>query len=132
MQHPAACCFALKTVYAMKGTLMTCTAAAAACPAVLLLQVGAFKYLSGTSMAVPHVTGAIARVWAVYPNCPANIVRAAFEQTAKDLGPKGKDVQFGHGLVQAEAAFDYLARQPCAKGQAAGALDADERTQLGQ
>jgi subtilisin family serine protease len=96
------------------------------------LQVGAYKYLSGTSMAVPHVTGAIARVWAVYPNCPASTVRAAFEQTAKDLGPKGKDVQFGHGLVQAEAAFDYLARQPCAKGQAAGALDADERTQLGQ
>uniref|UniRef100_A0A383W226 Peptidase S8/S53 domain-containing protein n=1 Tax=Tetradesmus obliquus TaxID=3088 RepID=A0A383W226_TETOB len=95
-------------------------------------KVGAYKYLSGTSMAVPHVTGAIARVWAVYPNCPATIVRAAFEQTAKDLGPKGKDVQFGHGLVQAEAAFEYLARQPCAKGQAAGALDADERTQLNQ
>jgi subtilisin family serine protease len=96
------------------------------------MQTGAYKYLSGTSMAVPHVTGAIARVWAVYPNCPANIVRAAFEQTAKDLGPRGKDVRFGNGLVQAEAAFDYLARQPCAKGPAVGALDADERTQLGQ
>ncbi|KAF6250501.1 peptidase S8/S53 domain-containing protein [Scenedesmus sp. NREL 46B-D3] len=95
-------------------------------------KVGAYKYQSGTSMAVPHVTGAIARVWAVYPNCPANIVRAAFEQTAKDLGPKGRDVQFGYGLVQAEAAFEYLARQPCAKGLTAGALDADERTQLGQ
>lgn len=67
-------------------------------------------------MAVPHVSGGIARVWAAYPYCPASVVRTAVEQTAKDLGPKGRDVMFGHGLLQLEAAFDYLAKQPCAKG----------------
>lgn len=106
--------------------------ASRACLVVVQPQVGAYKSLSGTSMAVPHVTGAIARVWAVYPNCKSDVVRAAFEQTAKDLGPKGKDVQFGNGLVQAEAAFEYLAKQPCAKGPQTGELSADEKTQLGQ
>lgn len=72
-------------------------------------------------MAVPHVSGAIARVWAAYPYCRSDVVRAAFEQTAIDLGAKGKDVQFGYGLIQAEAAFDYLAKQPCAKGPAGAA-----------
>jgi len=68
-------------------------------------------------MAVPHASGAITRVWAAFPWCKANTVRTAFEESALDLGPKGKDVQFGHGLLQAEAAYDYLAKQPCALGQ---------------
>jgi hypothetical protein len=88
--------------------------------------------------AVPHVSGAIARVWAAFPSCDANIVRTAFQESALDLGPKGQDVQFGYGLVQAEAAYDYLARQPCAKGwalaslaqQAAAADAADKQSQM--
>jgi hypothetical protein len=68
-------------------------------------------------MAVPHASGAITRVWAAFPWCKADTVRTAFEESALDLGPKGKDVQFGHGLLQAEAAYDYLAKQPCALGQ---------------
>lgn len=83
---------------------------------VFSLQFDAYQRLSGTSMAVPHVSGGIARIWAAYPYCPASVLRTAVESTAKDLGPKGKDIMFGHGLLQLEAAFDYLAKQPCAKG----------------
>lgn len=67
-------------------------------------------------MAVPHVSGGLARLWADYPYCPASVLRSAIEQTAQDLGPTGRDPMFGHGLLQLEAAYDYLARQPCAKG----------------
>ncbi|KAF6266317.1 hypothetical protein COO60DRAFT_1697337 [Scenedesmus sp. NREL 46B-D3] len=81
-----------------------------------------YQRLSGTSMAVPHVSGAIARVWSAFPSCDANVVRTAFQESALDLGPRGLDVQYGHGLVQAEAAYDYLARQPCAKGWALASL----------
>lgn len=63
-----------------------------------------------------HLTGVMARVWAAYPYCKADVVRAAFELTAKDLGIPGKDPVYGFGLIQAEAAFDYLARQPCSRG----------------
>jgi hypothetical protein len=65
-------------------------------------------------MAVPHVTGAVARIWADFPNCNSETVRSAIESTAKDLGPAGKDNMFGAGLLQTEAAYDWLARQPCA------------------
>lgn len=66
-------------------------------------------------MAVPHVSGALARVWADFPNCKSDTVRKAIEETAKDLGPAGKDTMFGAGLLQAEAAYDWLSRQPCAR-----------------
>lgn len=66
-------------------------------------------------MAVPHVSGALARIWADFPNCKSDTVRKAIEETAKDLGPAGKDTMFGAGLLQAEAAYDWLSRQPCAR-----------------
>lgn len=74
-----------------------------------------YQRLSGTSMAVPHVTGALARIWADFPNCRSDTVRRAIEESALDLGPRGKDTMFGAGLLQTEAAYDWLARQPCAK-----------------
>lgn len=86
------------------------------CAVTIVLQLNAYQRLSGTSMAVPHVSGGLARLWASYPYCTGSIIRTAVEQTAKDLGPQGRDVMFGHGLLQLEAAHDYLAKQPCAKG----------------
>jgi hypothetical protein len=74
-----------------------------------------YQRLSGTSMAVPHVSGSLARIWADFPNCKADVVRKSIEETAKDLGPAGKDPLFGYGLLQAESAYEWLSRQPCAK-----------------
>jgi serine protease len=65
----------------------------------------AYAYGQGTSMAAPHVTGAIAKIWAARPQCTNMQVRAAVEGTAKDLGPVGRDDLYGHGLVQAKAAY---------------------------
>jgi len=64
---------------------------------------------SGTSMATPHVSGIAAKIWNRHPDCTADEVRLALFDTAEDLGAPGKDIYYGHGLVQAKAADDQLA-----------------------
>jgi len=62
----------------------------------------------GTSMSTPHVAGVAAKIWSIRPSCTNKQIREALEQSAYDLGDVGRDDQFGHGLVQAEAAYEYL------------------------
>jgi subtilisin family serine protease len=68
--------------------------------------------LSGTSMSAPHVAG-VAALLASLPqfNTPDKI-RAALESTALDLGPAGRDPQYGYGLVQAFAALQFTLATP--------------------
>lgn len=71
-----------------------------------------YRYMMGTSMATPHVTGAAALVYAemlrrgLSPT--ADGVRSVLEQTAEDLGASGRDDYFGHGLVRADLAVGTL------------------------
>ncbi|WP_280155834.1 S8 family serine peptidase [Piscinibacter sp. XHJ-5] len=68
----------------------------------------------GTSMAVPHVSAVAALVWSHFPGCTANHIRNALRQSALRLSTSGATDYFtGSGLVQAKAAFDYLAANPC-------------------
>jgi serine protease len=66
---------------------------------------------SGTSMACPHVSGVAALLISEFGNTwlTPELLRAAMEQTATDLGDPGRDDLFGHGLVNVEAARAYLA-----------------------
>jgi serine protease len=68
----------------------------------------ALYYLEGTSMAAPHVSAVAALLFAVSPSASAIQVRQAIEATARDLGPAGRDNDFGYGLVQAAAALALL------------------------
>ena len=70
---------------------------------------------SGTSMATPHVVGVAALVWSYHPQCPAQAVRLALDQSALDLGSPGRDPLFGFGLVQAQAAKVFLDRKTCGR-----------------
>lgn len=70
---------------------------------------GGYKSLSGTSMATPHVSGVAALVWSHYPQCSASQIRNALNKTARDKGAVGRDTQFGFGIIDAKAAYDYLA-----------------------
>jgi subtilisin family serine protease len=81
--------------------------------------IGSYATLSGTSMATPHVTGAIAKIWAARPNCSKDQVRAAILETAIDLGEPGPDEDYGVGLVQVVKAYDYLMTlpSPCGEGE---------------
>lgn len=55
---------------------------------------------TGTSMATPHVAGLAALIISQSPGIsPANVERA-IRATARDIGPAGKDDEFGYGLIQ--------------------------------
>lgn len=63
-----------------------------------------YDYLSGTSMACPHVTGAAALTFAAHPAWSHTEVRDRLAATAEDLGAVGRDRYFGYGLLDAAAA----------------------------
>jgi hypothetical protein len=64
-----------------------------------------FYFYEGTSMATPHVSGVAALLFARNPAASASQVRQAMESTALDLGPAGRDDEYGYGLVQAADAL---------------------------
>jgi hypothetical protein len=68
-----------------------------------------YEAWDGTSMATPHVSGVAALVWSQAPAGTTNAdVRAALAASALDRGAAGRDNAYGHGIVQAAAALDYL------------------------
>ncbi len=82
-----------------------------AAPGVNILSTGIsrrYTYNSGTSFAAPHVSGVAALIWSSDTNKSAKEIREALEQSAQDLGPKGRDDSFGYGLVRADLAMKYL------------------------
>jgi serine protease len=58
----------------------------------------------GTSMAAPHISGVAALLISQGITKPA-AVEAAMEQFASDLGTKGRDNEYGFGLVNARASL---------------------------
>jgi subtilisin family serine protease len=80
-------------------------------PAYLCYQFGLpykYSYLDGTSMAAPHVAGVAALLWSAEPNATAKQIQDAIQKSAEDLGVKGKDPKYGHGLVAAADALKRL------------------------
>ncbi|HOJ38441.1 MAG TPA: S8 family serine peptidase [Ignavibacteriales bacterium] len=63
---------------------------------------------NGTSMASPHVAGAVALLKEAYPDLPGYIIKEALYHTAIDLGQVGEDNDYGKGLIDIEAAYNYL------------------------
>jgi thermitase len=59
---------------------------------------GGYKRLSGTSMATPHVAAVAAIIAARTPGGPS-AWRAKLDRSVDDLGPAGRDPQFGFGRV---------------------------------
>ncbi|MGH2777303.1 MAG: S8 family peptidase [Actinomycetota bacterium] len=72
-------------------------------PANNLMYVG----FSGTSMATPHVAGIVALMLEADPNLTPARVERILTRTADDLGDRGFDTSFGHGMVNA---FDAVKR----------------------
>ena len=65
--------------------------------------------MSGTSMAAPHVTGSVVLLKEAFPEVPGDEILMALYNTATDLGDPGEDNIFGNGLINLEAAYNYLA-----------------------
>jgi hypothetical protein len=69
---------------------------------------GGYTEMSGTSMATPHTAGAVCLMLQKNPNLSPAEVDSILEVTAVDLGPGGKDNDFGAGRIDALAAVNYV------------------------
>jgi serine protease len=63
-----------------------------------------YEYFQGTSMAAPHVSGLAAMLLQQGITSPAAI-EAAMKRYATDLGPAGRDNEFGHGMINPRASL---------------------------
>lgn len=71
---------------------------------------GSYGTLSGTSMAAPHVAGAVALLRQLNPDATADEIKVALLTTARDLGPAGEDNAYGRGIIDVFAAAEELSR----------------------
>ncbi|GLX86014.1 hypothetical protein tloyanaT_22660 [Thalassotalea loyana] len=85
----------------------------AASTATINIGTSDYGFMSGTSMATPAVSGIAALVWSNHNGCTGTEIREALKATAQDSGAQGHDVYFGHGIVKAKAAHDYLTQNGC-------------------
>lgn len=72
-----------------------------------------YSYMSGTSMATPHVSGLALLLWNKYPSCNNTDIRYAIESSAKDLDPPGRDNFFGNGLAKYWSADNHMSGEMC-------------------
>ncbi len=73
---------------------------------------GPYAFLSGTSMAAPHVAGLVALMLSKNTGLMPEQSHAILESTALDLGRAGKDNQFGAGRIVAPLAVAMVPDRP--------------------
>ncbi len=66
---------------------------------------GTYDYYQGTSMAAPHVTGAIAVLLQKFPDAKVWQIRKLIENTAQDIDKEGWDNDSGAGLLKLNSAL---------------------------
>ncbi|TKJ30222.1 MAG: hypothetical protein CEE40_05520 [Chloroflexi bacterium B3_Chlor] len=71
---------------------------------------GTYYDATGTSLAAPHVAGALALLWSAYPNLTVAEQEALLINSAVDRGPVGPDNDYGNGRLDVLAAYQSLSR----------------------
>lgn len=72
---------------------------------------GGYASFDGTSMAAPHVSGAVLLLKEAFPYLPGEEILLALYFSATDLGAPGEDNNYGMGLINLPAAYQYLIDQ---------------------
>lgn len=70
-----------------------------------------YNTISGTSMASPHVSGAILLLKEAFPQLSGDTLMAALYNSAIDLGAPGEDNTYGKGIIDVYAAFQALSQR---------------------
>jgi len=79
-----------------------------------------YTTMSGTSMATPHIAGAAALlIDAKGGSVSPNLVRGAMISTAVDQGDAGPDIVYGWGIIDVQAAYNWILNPPSADVKAA-------------
>ncbi len=72
---------------------------------------GLYGSKSGTSMAAPHVAGAVLLLREAFPEITGKDALRAIYHTCMDLGDVGEDNDYGMGLIDVLEAYNYLIDQ---------------------
>ena len=75
------------------------------------VQWNQYAEYSGTSMAGPHVAGAVLLLKEAFPMLNGRQLLNALYQSATDLGDVGEDNIYGRGIINLETAYNFLASQ---------------------
>lgn len=70
-----------------------------------------FYTAGGTSMATPHVAGALALILSYKPTLTNIEAREILRNTTEDLGDPGRDDEFGFGLINVSRAINDIVQQ---------------------
>jgi subtilisin family serine protease len=70
-----------------------------------------YQSFNGTSMAAPHASGALVLLRQAFPNLSGIQLKLALYFSARDLGAPGEDNTYGRGMIDLEAAYNYLIQQ---------------------
>lgn len=77
-----------------------------------LARLDSYTTVSGSSFAVPHVTGILALLAGAFPNLSVTDLQAAVMQSTQDYGVTGPDNNYGAGLVNGNIALKILQNRP--------------------
>ncbi|NBC06152.1 MAG: S8 family serine peptidase, partial [Bacteroidetes bacterium] len=69
---------------------------------------GSYQEKSGTSMAAPHVSGALLLLKEAFPYLEGEMLMRALYESSIDLGPAGEDNQYGRGMIYLPNAYQWL------------------------